>query len=135
MRNIRDIEPSTCGLRQNVYHLHLPLFVLDAIRLFQDHPQYVRGLKEADIVNMLKKESFACGDIAAQVKNVLKELTTAGFVRYNSQGYRTLGPFAKLGQARTQRQFNMAWEHLKDLQSISCTSLYASSSSHSNTCG
>lgn len=54
--NIRDIEPTTSSLRRNDYHLYTPLFVLDVIRLFQDHPKYVRGLKEIDIVTLLEKE-------------------------------------------------------------------------------
>ncbi|XP_075166903.1 uncharacterized protein LOC142239020 [Haematobia irritans] len=129
MNNIRDIEPSTAGLRTNVYHLHLPLYILDVIRLFQDHPKYAKGLQEADIVAMLAKESFACGDLISQVKAAIKDLTSAGFIRYLYQGYRTLGPFAKLGQARTVRQFNIAWEHLKDMQNISCMNLSTTSSS------
>lgn len=56
MLNIRDVEPSTSIVRRNIYHLHIPLFVLDAIRLFQDHPKYVKGLQEAHIVAMLEKE-------------------------------------------------------------------------------
>ncbi|KAL9922369.1 uncharacterized protein LOC119643780 [Glossina fuscipes] len=131
---IRDIEPSTSCLRRNVYHLHIPLFVLDAIRLFQDHPKYVHGLKECHILALLEKESFACGDLESQVKMALKELTASGFVRYVCQGYRTLGPFAKLALARTPRQFNVAWDRLTEMQKISCSSLTSPSSSRSNTC-
>ena len=54
--SIRDIEPSTSYLRRNVYHIHVPLFVMDVVRLFQDHPKYCRGLKEKHIVDMLEKE-------------------------------------------------------------------------------
>ncbi|XP_073848988.1 uncharacterized protein [Musca autumnalis] len=124
MLNIRDTEPTTSGIRWNVYHLHIPLYVLDVIRLFQDHPKYVKGLQETDIVAMLEKEPFACGDIAAQVKTALSELTTTGFVRYVSQkGYRTLGPFARLSQARTKRQQDKAWKHLHDMHKTSLSNL------------
>lgn len=64
----------------------------------------------------------------------LKELTTSGFVRYVNQGYRTLGPFAKLGSARNQRQYNSTWERLNEMQKISCSSLSTVSSLRSNTC-
>lgn len=67
------------------------------------------------------------------MKAALEELTSAGFVRYNSTGYRTLGPFAKLGQARTKQQFTKAWERLNAMQKISCSSLSSTSSNRSNT--
>ena len=51
----------------------------------------------------------------------LKELTSCGFVRYVSQGYRTIGPFAKLALARTPRQLHLAWERLNEMQKIACT--------------
>ncbi|KAI8123937.1 hypothetical protein CVS40_5733 [Lucilia cuprina] len=54
--NIRDVEPTTSSLKRNDYHLHTPLFVLDVIRLFQDHPKYIGGLKESHIVGLLEKE-------------------------------------------------------------------------------
>lgn len=54
--NICDVEPTTSTLRRNEYHLNTPLFVLDVIRLFQDHPKYVTGLKESHIVALLEKE-------------------------------------------------------------------------------
>lgn len=154
--NIRDCEPSTSCLRRNIYHLHVPLFVFDTIRLFQDHPKFLRGLKEYHIIDMLEKEwvvknyspekkfiyssnfhafivfrGFACGDVEAQVKMALKELSSTGFVRYINNGYRTLGPFARLALARTPRQFNIAWDRLCELQKISTTSLSSSFSSRS----
>ncbi|XP_011199997.1 uncharacterized protein LOC105223834 [Bactrocera dorsalis] len=127
--NIRDCEPSTSCLRRNIYHLHVPLFVFDTIRLFQDHPKFLRGLKECHIIDMLEKEGYACGDVEAQVKMALKELSSSGFVRYINNGYRTLGPFARLALARTPRQFNIAWDRLCELQKISTTSLSSSCSS------
>ena len=54
--NIRDTEPSTSCLRRNEYHLNTILFVLDCVRLFQDHPKYIRGLKESHIVSLFEKE-------------------------------------------------------------------------------
>lgn len=54
--NIKDTEPSTSCLRLNVYHLHVPLFVLDCVRLFQDHPKYIRGLQESHLVALMEKE-------------------------------------------------------------------------------
>ncbi|KAM7344770.1 uncharacterized protein ACRADG_011360 [Cochliomyia hominivorax] len=114
--NIRDVEPTTSHIIRNVYHLHIPLFVLDVIRLFQDHPKYMDGLEETHIVAFLENEDIATGDIEAQVKMALKELAFSGFVRKINQGYRTLGPFAKLASARTRNQLNNAWEHLNKMQ-------------------
>lgn len=53
--NISEIEPSSY-IRRNIYHLNVPLFVLDVIRLFQDHPKYNKGLKENHIAAILEKE-------------------------------------------------------------------------------
>ncbi|XP_017468155.1 PREDICTED: uncharacterized protein LOC108360405 [Rhagoletis zephyria] len=75
---------------------------------------------------MLAKEGYACGDVGAQVRMALKELASSGFVRYMNNGYRTLGPFARLALARTPRQFNTAWDRLCELQKISTTSLSSS---------
>jgi len=123
---IREIEPSTSHPPGNVYHLNTSLYVLDVVRMFQDHPKYYSdGLKEADIVQMLAKESFACGDIESQVRMALKELSSAGFVRLVQQGYRTLGPYAKLSLARSPRQFNAAWERLCELQKVITTPVLA----------
>ncbi|TMW50466.1 hypothetical protein DOY81_004462 [Sarcophaga bullata] len=105
--------PITMNLRRNEYHLNTILFVLDCVRLFQDHPKYIRGLKESHIVSLFEKEGFSSGDVEAQVKMALKELTSCGFVRYVSQGYRTIGPFAKLALARTPRQLHLAWERIE----------------------
>lgn len=56
MLNICDTASTTSGLRWNAYHLHIPLYVLDVIRLFQDHPKYAKGIQEEHIVAMLEKE-------------------------------------------------------------------------------
>ncbi|KNC32118.1 hypothetical protein FF38_08212 [Lucilia cuprina] len=129
--NIRDVEPTTSSLKRNDYHLHTPLFVLDVIRLFQDHPKYIGGLKESHIVGLLEKEDIATGDVEAQVRMALKELMSIGFVRFVSQGYRTLGPFAKLALARTPHQQNVAWERLNKMQKINCMNFGSSFSMRS----
>lgn len=54
--SICDIQPSTSCLRRNVYHMNVQLFVLDVVRIFQDHPKFSKGLKESHIVEMLEKE-------------------------------------------------------------------------------
>lgn len=53
--NISDVESSTVSLRRNVYHLNVSLFVLDTIRLLQEHPRYPAGLTEEDIVAQMNK--------------------------------------------------------------------------------
>lgn len=58
----------------------------------------------------------------------LKDLTISGFVRKINQGYRTLGPFAKLALCRTPNQLNNAWERLNKLQKIYCINLSSCSS-------
>ncbi|XP_037951814.1 uncharacterized protein LOC119682440 [Teleopsis dalmanni] len=130
---ITNSASSTCVIRANEYHLHIPLYVLDVIRILQDHPAYFKGLKEKHIVEMLEKECFACGDINGQVRVALKELSAAGFVRCINHSYRTLGPFAKLAQARSQRQLNSAWMKITEMQNMSCTSLLSTSSSENYT--
>lgn len=88
--NIRDTEPSTSYLRRNVYHLHVPLFVLDAIRLFQDHPKYVKGLQESHIVALWEKEWVKCSNIVFQ--DIEGYIYVFHFVAwYFCQGSSTLG--------------------------------------------
>lgn len=76
---------------------------------------------------------IATGDVEAQVKMAIKELTASGFVRFVSQGYRTIGPFAKLALARTPHQQNVAWERLNKMQKINCSNLGSCSSTRSYT--
>ena len=78
--------------------------------------------------------SYACGDLVSQVRMALQELTCNGFVRYIHQGYRTLGPFAKLALARSPQQFNIAWDKICELQNPSTTSLSTVSSRSQTTC-
>ncbi|BFG03432.1 uncharacterized protein DMAD_02690 [Drosophila madeirensis] len=113
---ISDCEPSTSSLPFNAYHIHLPLYIMDMVRVFQDHPDYADGIKESNIIEMLKKEPFACGDLEAQVKTALMDLTAKGFVRYMNNGYRTLGPIAKLSNSRSARHFNQTWQRIAALQ-------------------
>lgn len=63
---------------------------------------------------------IATGDVEAQVKMALKELISNGFVRFVNQGYRTIGPFAKLALARTSHQLNIVWERLNKMQKKLC---------------
>ena len=81
-----------------------------------------------NFIRFIAFRSYACGDLESQVRMALHELTCCGFVRYVSQGYRTLGPFAKLALARSPRQFNIAWDKIFELQNPSTISLSASSS-------
>lgn len=53
---IRDCEPTTLQLPFNTYHIHLPLYILDMVRMFQDHPKYSNGIQEEHILEMLEKE-------------------------------------------------------------------------------
>ncbi|EDW00752.1 uncharacterized protein LOC6560914 [Drosophila grimshawi] len=115
---IRDCEPTTSMMHSNAYHIHLPLYIMDMVRIFQDHPKYVNGIKENDIVEMLRKESFACGDLEAQVKTAVMDLSAKGFIRYLNNGYRTLGPIAKLANARNVRNFCATWQRIAELQKV-----------------
>ncbi|KAH8252801.1 hypothetical protein KR032_001918 [Drosophila birchii] len=117
---IRDCEPTTLRLPFNTYHIHLPLYILDMVRIFQDHPKYSGGIQEEHILDMLEKEPFACGDLESQVKTALLDLTAKGFVRFINNGYRTLGPIAKLANARSVRHFNMTWQRIAELQKVNC---------------
>ncbi|ALC42232.1 CG3687 [Drosophila busckii] len=116
---ISECEPTTLTMHSNVYHIHLPLYIMDMVRIFQDHPKYVSGIKEQQIVEMLEKESFACGDLEAQVKTAVMDLSAKGFIRYINNGYRTLGPIAKLANARNVRHFCATWQRIADLQKVS----------------
>ncbi|XP_022228895.1 uncharacterized protein LOC111078500 [Drosophila obscura] len=113
---ICDCEPSTSSLPFNTYHIHLPLYIMDMVRVFQDHPDYVDGIQETTIVEMLRKEPFACGDLEAQVKTAMIDLHAKGFVRYIGNGFRTLGPIAKLSNSRSARHFNQTWQRIAALQ-------------------
>ncbi|KAH8319977.1 hypothetical protein KR074_010475 [Drosophila pseudoananassae] len=126
---IQDCEPTTMRLPFNSYHIHLPLYIMDMVRVFQDHPKYCNGIQEEHILEMLEKEPFACGDLEAQVKTALLDLTAKGFIRFISNGYRTLGPIAKLANARSVRHFNMTWQRIAELQKVNCPSLEGSLSS------
>ncbi|XP_017150729.1 uncharacterized protein LOC108160949 [Drosophila miranda] len=129
---IGDCAPSTSSLPFNAYHIHLPLYIMDMVRVFQDHPSYVDGIQEATIIEMLKKEPFACGDLEAQVKTALMYLTAKGFVRYIGNGYRTLGPFAKLSNSRSARHFKQTWQRIAAFQMLHGGSPEASTSSTGN---
>ncbi|KAL7738575.1 hypothetical protein ACLKA6_006875 [Drosophila palustris] len=115
---ISDCEPTTLMMHPNAYHIHLPLYIMDMVRIFQDHPKYVNGIKEQHIVEMLEKESFACGDLEAQVKTAVMDLSAKGFIRYINNGYRTLGPIAKLANARNVRHFCATWQRIAELQKV-----------------
>ncbi|KAH8421051.1 hypothetical protein KR222_005744 [Zaprionus bogoriensis] len=124
---IIDCEPTTLMMHHNVYHIHLPLYIMDMVRIFQDHPKYVNGIKEQHIVEMLEKESFACGDLEAQVKTAVMDLSAKGFIRYINNGYRTLGPIAKLANARNVRHFCTTWQRIAELQKVNSDFMDASS--------
>lgn len=53
---ISDCQPTTLAMHHNAYHIHLPLYIMDMVRTFQDHPKYLNGIQEQDIVEMLQKE-------------------------------------------------------------------------------
>jgi len=53
---ISDCLPTTLMMHPNAYHIHLPLYIMDMVRIFQDHPKYVDGIEEHHIVEMLEKE-------------------------------------------------------------------------------
>ncbi|XP_030387837.1 uncharacterized protein LOC115634317 [Scaptodrosophila lebanonensis] len=120
---ISDCEPTTSSLHHNTYHMHLPLYIMDVVRMFQDHPKYACGIQQQHILEMLEKEPFACGDLEAQVKTALMDLTAKGFVRYINNGYRTLGPIAKLANARSVRHFNMTWDRIAELHRVTCPNM------------
>jgi len=61
------------------------------------------------------------------VKTALLDLTAKGFIRFITNGYRTLGPIAKLSNARSARHFNMTWQRIAELQKVNCPSLEAGS--------
>ncbi|EDW72574.1 uncharacterized protein Dwil_GK20631 [Drosophila willistoni] len=120
---ITDCEPTTLSLNFNSYHIHMPLYIMDMVRVFQDHPKYCNGIQAEHILEMLEKEPCVCGDLEAQVKTALLDLTSKGFIRYVGNGYRTLGPIAKLANARSARHFNMNWQRIAEAQKVNCPSL------------
>jgi len=46
------------------------------------------------------------------------DLSAKGFIRYINNGYRTLGPIAKLANARNVRHFCATWQRIAELQKV-----------------
>lgn len=46
------------------------------------------------------------------------DLSSKGFVRYINNGFRTLGPMAKLANARNLRHFCSTWQRISELQKV-----------------
>lgn len=53
------------------------------------------------------------GDLSSQVSTALRELENYGYLMYMKNGYKTLGPFAKLCATKTQKQRRQVWRKLE----------------------
>lgn len=52
------------------------------------------------------------------MKTAVMDLSSKGFVRYINNGFRTLGPMAKLANARNMRHFCTTWQRISELQKV-----------------
>ncbi|XP_055372794.1 uncharacterized protein LOC129606477, partial [Condylostylus longicornis] len=82
----------------------LSLCVLDTIRVFQSDPYFKDGVNLCFIIESIRNRSFIDGDIESQVLAAIQHLESIGFIMQGPKGFRTLGPFAKLSLAKTQKQ-------------------------------
>ncbi|XP_055857009.1 uncharacterized protein LOC129919926 [Episyrphus balteatus] len=112
------MNPSSASLncnpvKRNIYHMNIPLFVLDVVRMFQDHPKYKNKLGHRDLVELLRQENFANGDLDSQIGSAVMTLEYLGYIRYINNGYRTLGPYARLTKAKNIKQKIKAWDEIQ----------------------
>ncbi|KAL5280467.1 hypothetical protein ACFFRR_004443 [Megaselia abdita] len=134
-----QIKPGGCetvsGARFPVeYYQRFALWVLDLIRMYQQHPMFEAGMDKCHIIDYLKKQPTIDGDVESQVDIALQDLENKGFIMESNGSYRTLGPYAKLCSVKSAKQRRTAWEKIESNHSaLSIPSLAAAKRSKNST--
>lgn len=97
----------------NPYFSRFSLCVLDVVRRLQQHPLFEKGVEMNHIVEYLRHQPYLDGDLCSQVATALQDLESSGYLMYMKNGYKTMGPFAKISAAKSQKQRRIVWRKLE----------------------
>ena len=57
--------------------------------------------------------NFANGDLDSQIESAVMTLEYLGYIRNINNGYRTLGPYARLTKGKSSKQKIKAWDEIQ----------------------